>query len=305
MFQLNSTPGLCGPVGQSSRARPNYLDIDPAAFRENFDRRPFLIGHRLVHHPLFSLPRLIELARKLPAENVEYNAGNLPLSQDPATTPRTGLSIEETIHRILECQSWLALKYVEHDAEYAELSRQCLSEVAAHSEALLPGMCRPQSFIFITSPNSVTPYHMDPEHNFLLQIRGRKIVHLFDPRDRSILSEEELEGFYGGRHRNLAFKEEYEAKAWAFELLPGQGVHSPVTAPHYVKNGPEVSISFSITFRTPDLDRRSLVRNFNAYLRRRGGRPRPFGESPWRDSVKCFAARIARRVRRLFGKDGV
>jgi len=46
-----------------------------------------------------------------------------------------------------------------------------------------------------------------------------------------------------------------------------------VTAPHFVENGPNISISFSITFRTPDLDRASMVHNVNAYLRRRGWHP--------------------------------
>jgi len=36
---------------------------------------------------------------------------------------------------------------------------------------------------------------MDPEYNFLLQIRGTKELHVFDGSDRSILSERELEEF--------------------------------------------------------------------------------------------------------------
>ena len=302
VFQLTSSPVVAVASATKNQGRSSFLEIDAAAFRDNFDRRPFVIGHHLVEHPLFNLARLVELSRKLPAEHVEYNAGNLPLSQDPTTTARNGLSIEETIRRIEECRSWLVLKYVENDPEYAALLKQCLEDVAVHSERLHPGMCKAQAFIFITSPNSVTPYHMDPEHNFLLQIRGRKIAHMFDPRDRSILSEEELEGFYRGRHRNLVFREEHDAKAWKFDLSSGQGLHFPVTAPHYVKNGPEVSLSFSITFRTPDLDRRVLVHNFNASLRRRGWNPRPLGASLWRDSLKCFTSRVGRRLRRLFGK---
>jgi hypothetical protein len=143
---------------------------------------------------------------------------------------------------------------------------------------------------------------MDPEHNFLLQIRGSKVIHQFDPRDRSILSEQELERFYDGAHRNMVFKEEHDRKADVFELTPGRGLHFPVTAPHYVRNGPEVSVSFSITFRTPDLERRSVVYNVNAYLRRRGWSPRPVGQSPWRDALKRGAYRFWRRVRRLFGR---
>ena len=282
--------------------RHRFLEVDATVFRNNFDRRPFIIGHHLVEHPLFNMTRLVELAQKLPAENVEYNTGNLPLSQDPATTPQNGLSIEETIRRIEECRSWMVLKYGEDDPEYAALLNQCLDEVAVHSEQIQPGMCKSQAFIFISSPNAVTPYHMDPEHNFLLQIRGRKNVHVFDPRDRSVLSEEELEQFYGGRHRNLSFKEGYDAMAWKFELLSGQGLHVPVTAPHYVRNGPEVSLSFSITCRTPELDRRALVHQFNATVRRRGWTPRSLGVSPGRDSLKFFSSRVSRRVSLFFGK---
>jgi len=40
-----------------------------------------------------------------------------------------------------------------------------------------------QAFIFVSSPEAVTPLHMDPEHNFLLQVRGLKTLHLFDPND--------------------------------------------------------------------------------------------------------------------------
>jgi len=65
-----------------------------------------------------------------------------------------------------------------------------------------------------------------------------------------------------------------------------------------------VSISFSITFRTPDLERRAMVYNVNAFLRRRGLRPTPVGQSPWRDSLKCLGQRVCRRARRLFGFGG-
>jgi hypothetical protein len=278
------------------------LDIDATAFRANFDRRPFLIGHRLCDHPLFALPRLIELSQKLPPTNVEYNGGKLAVSQDPTLTPRNGLSIEETIRRIEECCSWMVLKYVEKDDAYRDLLHHCLAEVAKHSEPLHPGMQLAQAFIFISSAGSVTPYHMDPEHNFLLQIRGSKTVHLFDPRDRSLVTEQDLECFYGGAHRNMAFKDEFQAKAMAFDLQPGQGLHFPVTAPHHVKVGPAYSISFSITFRTPDLERRAMIHNVNAYLRHKGFTPRPVGASRWRDALKYQTYRVWRRTRRLLGR---
>ena len=289
-------------VRASARAAATgLLDIDPVTFRGCFDRRPFLIGHALTNHPLFEISRLMRLCRNLPESSVEYNAGNIPISVDPNRTPGNGLSAEETIRRIAQCKSWLALKYVEQDPEYRALLHDCLAEVATQSELLRPGMFLAQGFIFISSPGSVTPYHMDPEHNFLLQIRGSKRIHMFDGRDRSVLSEEELEQFYRGGHRNLDYPTNDNRKGWTFDLSPGFGLHFPVTAPHYVRNGAEVSISFSITFRTPDLRRRRLVHICNAFLRRRGFRPLPAGMHPRYDFWKYLAFGAVSRVHRFFG----
>lgn len=271
------------------------LDIDPATFEAHFDQKPFRIGHRLADHPLFALARLVELSRSLPAASVEYNAGQIPINMDPKQTPRTGLGIEETIRRIEEHNSWMVLKFVEQDETYRALLAKCLEDVQVYSEPLRPGMCMPQGFIFISSAHAVTPYHMDPEHNFLLQVHGNKVMTIFNGRDRALLSEEELEHFYSGAHRNMAFKAEYEAKSEQFPLEPGQGVHVPVTFPHHVRVGAGYSVSFSITFRTPDLDRRAMLHETNGRLRTRGYHPRPVGRSALRDQVKFQIARVLRR----------
>lgn len=278
------------------------LEFDPDRFRADFDRRPFLIRHRLADHPLFALPRLIELARALPEKQVEYNAGDVPVSLDPAQTPRTGLSVEETIRRIEECRSWLVLKFVETDADYRALLNECLDQMADATGLPPEGMTNREAFIFISSPGSVTPYHVDPECNFLLQVRGLKTVHQFDRDDRSLISEEELERFFSGAHRNLDFRDEYQARAKTFLLQPGDGLHFPVAAPHWVKNEDEVSISFSITFRTDTSERRCGAYQVNHALRRWGLRPAPVGVSSWRDGLKYQALRIGRRLGRLIGR---
>src|SRR5687768_13453804 len=161
------------------------LDYDTAEFGKAFNERPFLVRHHLVDHPAFRLERLVELARRLPVEYVEYNAGDLPLTQDPKQTPRTGLSIEETIRRITDARSWMVLKRVETDDEYRRILDDCLDQIAP----LAPGMRARQAFVFISSPGSITPYHIDHEYNFLLQIRGTKSMSIFD---RSVLTEEEI-----------------------------------------------------------------------------------------------------------------
>ena len=224
------------------------IGVDPEIFAAYFDKKPFHVRHALADHPLFSLPRLMELARCLPEAFVEYNGGNLPVGARPQDTPRTGLSAEETVRRIAECGSWMVLKRVEQDPDYGALLDRCLDDVAAQAGAAVPRMLRREGFIFLSSPGAVTPFHLDPEHNFLLQVRGSKTVSMWDRDDRFVLPDAELEKFYSAFvHRNLPWRDVFQTTAWVVPLVPGQGLHFPVAVPHWVQNGPEVSISFSLS----------------------------------------------------------
>jgi hypothetical protein len=263
------------------------LEIAPARFGACFGREPFVLRHALSSHPLFALEKMLELARTLPAACVEYNAGDLPVSVDPRQTPRNGLSAEETLRRIAQCRSWLVLKNVEQDHAFRELLETGLAGLPVR------GAREKQAFIFVSSPEAVTPYHMDPEENFLLQIRGTKTMHVFD---RELVPPEQAERFFCGAHRNLEFRDEYAPRARVFELGPGSAVHVPVGAPHWVRNGPEVSISFSMTFQTPASKRRAQAHRLNARLRRLGMAPSPVGRDPVRDAVKQMLYRVISRV---------
>jgi len=163
-----------------------------------------------------------------------------------------------------------------------------------------PGMKRRSGFIFVSSPGSVTPFHFDQEYNFLLQIRGQKQVSLFDGEDRALLTERELEKFYARGHRNLVFDDTNQRKAQVFTLAPGDGLYFPVTWPHWVKNGSQVSVSFSITFRTASSDRREVLYRVNERLRRVGIKLPPVGHSELIDAAKYQAFRTLARAHRVF-----
>ena len=289
---------------QSTSAQPGaLLTIDPDIFRAQFNRRPFYVEHQLAGHPLFDLGRLVELAQALPQDEVEYNAGNLPVNADYRKTPHTGLSVTETIRRIEESGSWMVLKRVEKDPAYKALLDQLLDEIQPHADRIAPGMRERQGFIFITSPGSVTPFHMDHEYNFLLQVRGEKTVHMWDPNDRLVLPEETIESFFTEFvHRNLPFRDDFMTTAWVLPLPSGRGVHFPINAPHWIKNGNAVSISFSITFDAPAAFQRKLVYLLNGKMRKMGLRPSPFGASVERDRLKALGYEGYLKLRRTLGK---
>lgn len=300
---MNTTQFDSDALSEFATTTDQLVDVDPQLFSEHFHARPFLIRHHLANHPLFTLPSLIALSKRLPEDHVEYNSGNLSVNQEYSLTPRSGLSIEETIRRIEECSSWMVLKFVQEDSLYGELLNRCLDEIKPYSEPIELGMRQREGYIFISSPWSVTPYHIDNEHNFLLQIRGLKTVYQWDPWDRAVLSELELERFYMGGHRNISYKDEYAKRGYRFDLTPGLGLHFPVNCPHWIQNGPEVSVSFSITFRTPASDCRALAYQANAMLRRLGVGPTPIGQSQWRDYLKVQTLRAWRKGASLVGLD--
>jgi hypothetical protein len=288
------------PGSPATRTRPAaLLEMDAATFRTHFNRKPFLFRHRLSDHPLFRLPHLAELARTLPPEIVEYNAGNIPVSlPDWENTPYTGLSAEETVRRIEECGSWIVLKRAEYAPECLAVLDACLDEIEPLSNPIEPGMCAREAAIFVTSPGSITPFHIDHEINFLLQIRGSKTISVFSASDREVLSEQDLERHFSGPaiHRNLEFSERHQDRARVFELKEGYGLHIPTTDPHWVKNGDGVSISFSAGFKTRASLRRGRVYRMNARLRRLGLNPAPYGASTVGDEVKSHALRALNRA---------
>jgi len=279
-----------------------WLEIDSEVFRARFNTAPFYVRHRLGDHPLFTIDRLVQLARTLPKSFCEWWDGGSGINYDGTHTPMEGLSAEETARRIEENKSYLVLKWVDADPEYRQLLDECMDQIAEHSEAICPGMHKRAGFIFLTAPRETVPFHMDHEHNFLLQIRGQKTVHQWDPNDRFVLTDREIEEHYaGGKHRYMEYRADFAPTAFTLPIRPGDGIHFPVCAPHTIQNDDNLSISFSITFRSRWTRRRELLYHANARLRRMGLEPSPVGESRVEDLVKHSAMRVASAVRRLAG----
>src|SRR5262249_49533866 len=99
-----------------------------------------------------------------------------------------------------------------------------------------------------------------------------------------------------GRKHQIDFEDAYLEKASSFTLEPGAGVHAPPAAPHWVCNCPEGRVSFSITFRTPGLERRTPIYAAHSSLRRVGIKPRRPGDSQLTDSIKYHGYRAIRRT---------
>lgn len=279
------------------------IDVERGTVTESMPRKTFRVAHRLADHPLFALDRLARLAASLPAGQVEFNGPVAP-NQDPALTPSNGMTPEETVRRIEHAKSWMVIKNVEADPEYKALLDACLDQVAEQTGGLMGGARQRQAFIFVTSPGNVTPFHSDPELNFLLQVRGTKRMSIFDHRDREVVSAENTE-LFPGKHRNLPYNDGFEARATHQHIAPGEGIFVPIFDPHWVQNGDAVSVSFSITWQTEETERLVKLSYVNAVLRKFGWPQAEAGAHETWDDVKVAAYDILRpaydAVKKLVG----
>lgn len=266
-----------------------------ARFAARYPERPHILPHNLTSHPLLEIEALAQLAEKLPITSVEYNRGDLPIGVD-GKPGSNGMTIAETIRKVAEAESWAVLKNIEQVPAYEALLLGLLEEIRPEIEAATGAMLTPQGFIFVSSPGSVTPYHFDPEHNILLQIRGTKVMTQFPAGDSRFVPDEAHETYHSGGPRELKWDDAFLEHGTEFPLTPGEALFVPVMAPHFVKNGPAPSVSLSITWRSEWSYRESDARIFNAILRARGFRPAAPGRWPQQNYGKAYAFRVMRKL---------
>ncbi|MDB5697744.1 MAG: Cupin-like protein [Alphaproteobacteria bacterium] len=282
-----------------------FADDVVARFGTAYPGEPTKLAHKLIGHPLLELASIAALAQRMRPGDVEYNAANLPISVPQEDLPSNGLSIAETIRSIEENGSWMVLKLIQQDPTYRAFLHETLAELRPAIARATGEMLQLEGFIFISSPNAVTPLHFDPEYNILCQIRGSKIMHVFPAGDRELATAVFHENYHSGGPRNLPWCDEFAARGRAFALAPGDAVYVPVTSPHWVQNGSEVSISFSITWRSRWSFHEADAHAFNKRLRRIGLDPAPPRPFPQSNLVKSLAHRTLRKAEHAMrrGKD--
>ncbi|GAC1539630.1 MAG: hypothetical protein NVS2B17_15070 [Candidatus Velthaea sp.] len=207
--------------------------------------------------------------------------------------------VDVLMKQIETSKAWIVLRAAERDPEYKALLAECMKEVEALAGQDFSKVMKLQNaIVFMNSPHRISAYHIDRECNCLLQIVGSKQVHVFDRSDRDVLPEHEIEAFWAVDNNAPVYKPQFEDRAAIVELHPGDALHIPVNSPHWVQNGPEVSISLGINFHYRDAILGDIYR-FNYWMRRCGFEPRPPLQSPLEDNVKrtiCKPFRYARTV---------
>jgi hypothetical protein len=278
------------------------LQVSENEFKKNFNLHSFKFEHTLHQSGLFEIDRIVELARRMIARNANSNVVTLNLKRDAVgakfsdarfndsklTSGTKSERLAETVARLGENGTWIKLSRAQdYDPDYA----RALDVITAELESLsgLPlreDITWSSMTLFLASPRITTPFHIDHETNFLFQVQGSKDVCLFPANDRELVPDREIERFYGGNAEAAVYRRDMQDRGTIYRLAPGEVVHHPPLAPHWITNDDNISVSVSIGYCMRSLERRARVYQANLILRSMGLKPLPPGLSPFRDSLK-------------------
>ena len=269
--------------------------------RKKLHSEPFRISHGLANSPLFDVERLLQAASaaKHRPGDVYFDAGKVAIDDKWGQIPVPDMPVEEVIRRVETAGAWIILKHAERDPAYAAVLEQFREFV--HSIAGPEGakqILNPEMLVIISSPDRLTPFHFDAEINFLVQVRGQKEVWICDPQDRSVVSEIDIESYYARGKASGTYSPEVEHKARRFTLQPGEGVHIPSHAAHWVKNGKDVSVSLSLNFEFPQWKYKDSYK-MNYELRKLQRSHNPPGSTELTDRAKSIGFHLLSKSRSI------
>jgi hypothetical protein len=100
----------------------NIVQLDAAQFRYD---QPSLLSHQLAGHPLFTLEKLLVLAKRLPKNQDRFYCATdvkaYSALEGVADRHKGDLSLDDAIGRIAEKKSYVFLQNLETDPEYNEV----------------------------------------------------------------------------------------------------------------------------------------------------------------------------------------
>jgi Cupin superfamily protein len=271
------------PLGQVPQT------IGQIPFDDAFPGRSVGFIHDLHHDDRLTLAAVADLADRLPRRSVIADTAAQPLLVPQGGPPRGALQRPGDVIRDLHnANAWLTLLMVEEDPGMAEIMNAHLDQLEAGVTAQQGKRVKLRkrvAFVFVSSPNSVTPVHFDIEHSLLMQVSGSKTVSI-GRFESDAARRHEVNRYWEGSHGRI---EDLPPEEAAYTMTPGRAVYIPPGTPHWVHNGPDISLSVTLTYFTAATVRENRVENFNGRLRRRHLKPREPGHSATVDIAKSCA----------------
>jgi hypothetical protein len=274
--------------------------IEQLAFDDAFPGQAMEFSHDLHLDDRLTLASIADLADRLPRQSVIADTAAQPLLVPQGGPPRGALDRPGDVIRDLRtANAWLTLLNVEEDPGMADLMNTRLDQLEtgmiARRDSKHGKLRKRVAFVFVSSPNSVTPVHFDIEHSLLMQVSGRKTVSI-GRFETDAVRRREFDRYWDGSHGRI---ENLPPEIATYTLTPGRAVYIPPGTPHWVRNSGDISLSVTLTYFTAATVRSNRIEDFNSHLRRRHLKPQEPGHSAAVDVTKICAMGVLAIGQRL------
>ena len=156
-------------------------------------------------------------------------------------------SLEDVL--LADTRSFMLTDVNQVDSGYADVLQRFVVWMA-ETLGIRPGqIMHPSVSIFLSSPLAISCYHTDREQNVLFQLAGTKRLHVF-PRLTSAPREIFEALFRSRKGIHFEYREDMESNSRQYDLDVNGALYIPRLWPHWVRNGPEISVSISLNFFT-------------------------------------------------------
>lgn len=262
-----------------------------------YPHAPVMLPHNLADHPLLALDELARAADELDPDLVERRVHDAR-NGEPFTLIGHG-EAAKALAKGGPQQQWIMLRLIERLPRYRALLDAIIGELGAVITRATGAPTGLKGFVFVSAPHTHTPFHFDAEFNILFQIAGTKTFATYPARE-PYLGLTQRETYHRNGDNMLGWHEPYWDEAQLHPLSPGQAVFVPYAAPHWVKAGPEPSISLSLTWQNPWSDALAEALMLNPLMRRLGlpvtdPARHPAGHPP-APRLRAIASRIAQKA---------
>lgn len=250
---------------------PAKMQVDwPSDVNSRFAKETLVVSHNIHTKPMFNNAGLESLLDRYPRDKLGvFTMGYDPVDWRSWSVGKAGdLSGAALLEAVQQGRIWLNLRAANHYLdEYAALS----DEIFSQKEASIKGLktLKHDLGVLISSPNAQVFYHLDSALVSLWQIRGTKLVRVYDPKAPFARPEQIEAVVLRETAEQIPFDPSWDEAAQTITLEPGMMVTWPQNAPHRIVNGPMMNVSLSLEFMTPQALLRANVIYANGVLRRR------------------------------------
>ena len=198
-----------------------------------------------------SFARVAEIVAAMPPQDIIYRSAAGGVNSQMTRLPLPDWSAVPLHARLAAETTSLMLQNVErYDREFRTAVDRLIEWAARTLSVSTQQFKYCTASIFLSSPGAISSYHTDREQNFLVHLRGQKIVHVF-PRRLSVPQELLVAMFRKRKGIHFEYDPMLESAASLYPLRPGNILYVPRNCPHWVDNSDQVAMSLSINFFRP------------------------------------------------------